>query len=58
VQKNAENCGIDALKLRTSEKIAISELRLRSNISLKSCEIAIAQVLPSSSGIAIADSKN
>jgi hypothetical protein len=34
-QKYAENCGIEALKLRTSEKIAIAELWLRSNISLK-----------------------
>jgi hypothetical protein len=40
------------------------KLRLRNcgvevaeNISLKSCRIAIAEVLPSSSGIAIADSK-
>ncbi len=45
------------LKLWTSEKIAIAELRLRSNISLKSCGIAIVEVLPSSCGIAIADSK-
>jgi hypothetical protein len=34
--------------LRTSEKIAIAELRLRSNISLKSCGFSIAEVLPSS----------
>jgi hypothetical protein len=45
------------LKLQTSQKIAIAELRLRSNISLKSCGIAIAEVLLSSCGIAIADSK-
>jgi hypothetical protein len=45
------------LKLRTSEKNAIEELRLQSNISLKSCGIAIAEVLPSSWGIAIADLK-
>jgi hypothetical protein len=38
------------LKLRTSEKIAIAELQLRSNISLK-----VAEVLLSSCGIAIAD---
>jgi hypothetical protein len=35
----------------------IAELRLRSNMSLKSCGIAIAEELPSSCGIAIADSK-
>jgi hypothetical protein len=35
------------------KKIAIAELR--SNISLKSCGIAIAEALPSSCGIAIAD---
>jgi hypothetical protein len=33
----------------------IAELRLQSNISLKSCRIAIAEVLPSGCGIAIAD---
>ncbi len=38
-QKYAKNCGSEALKLRTSEKIAIVELRLQSNISLKSCGI-------------------
>jgi hypothetical protein len=43
------------MKLRTSEKIAIAELR--SNISFKSCGIAIAEVLPSSCRIAIEDSK-
>jgi hypothetical protein len=41
-QKYAENCGSEALKLRTSEKIVIAELWLRSNISLKSCGISIA----------------
>jgi hypothetical protein len=41
--------------LRTSEKIAIAELRLRSYISLKRCGIAIAEVLPSRCGVAIAD---
>jgi hypothetical protein len=46
--------------LWTLEKIAIAgiaELLLRSNISLKSCGVVIAEVLPSSYGIAIADSK-
>jgi hypothetical protein len=37
------------------EKITMAELRLRSNISLKSCGIAIAEVLPSNRGMAIAD---
>ncbi len=37
--------------------MAIAELRLRNNISLKSCGIAIVEVLPSSCGIVIADSK-
>ncbi len=32
-EKYAENCGSEGLKLLTSEKIAIAELRLRSNIS-------------------------
>jgi hypothetical protein len=45
------------LKVRTSEKFAIAELRLRINIALKSCGIAIAKVLPSGCGIAVADSK-
>jgi hypothetical protein len=36
------------------QKIAIAELQLRSNISFESCRIAIAEVLPSSCGIAIA----
>jgi hypothetical protein len=45
------------LKLRISEKIAIAELRLWTNISLKSCGIVIAEIVPSSCGIAIADSK-
>jgi hypothetical protein len=50
--------------MRTSEKIAIAELRLRSNISLKvaelrlrKCFLQVAEVLPSSCGIAITDSK-
>jgi hypothetical protein len=43
---------VENLKLRTSEKIAIAELWLRSYIPLK-----FAKVLPSSCGITIADSK-
>jgi hypothetical protein len=59
-QKYAERCGSEALKLRTVEKkcdCGIAQLQLRSNISLKSCGIAIAEVLPSNCRIAIADSK-
>jgi hypothetical protein len=37
----AKNCGIEALELRTSEKNAIAELRLRSNISLKVAELRL-----------------
>ncbi len=47
------------LKLQTSEKIAIAELQSCScrAHSFKSCGIAIAKVLPSSCGIAFADSE-
>jgi hypothetical protein len=45
------------LKLWTSETTVIAELRLRSNISLKSCGIAIPDELPPSYRIAMADSK-
>jgi hypothetical protein len=45
------------LEVEDFSKIAIAEFRLRSNISLKNCGIAIAEVLPSSCGIAIADTK-
>jgi hypothetical protein len=48
---------VSYLTLQTSENIVIAELRLRSNNSFKSCGIAMAEVLPSSCGIAIADSK-
>jgi hypothetical protein len=51
-QKYAENCGSEALKLRTSEKIAIAELW--SNISLKNNDCGSVY---SSCGVAIADSK-
>jgi hypothetical protein len=47
---------IASLKLQTTEKVLVEELQLRSNISLKSSRIAIAEVLPSSCGIAIAES--
>jgi hypothetical protein len=46
---------IASLELRTTEKVMVAELQLRSNISLKSFRIAIAEVLPSNCGIAIAD---
>jgi hypothetical protein len=36
-------CGLEVADIR---KIAIAELRLQSNISFKSCGIAIAEVLP------------
>jgi hypothetical protein len=58
IQKIAEvklsNCKLEVVDFR---KIAIAELRLRSNISLKNCGIAIAEVFPLSCGIAIADTK-
>jgi hypothetical protein len=40
-QKYAENCGSEALKLWISEKIAIAELWLCSNISLKVAELRL-----------------
>ncbi len=45
------------MDIRKNCDCRIAELRLQSNISFKSCVIAIAEVLPSSCGIAIADSK-
>jgi hypothetical protein len=51
VEVKLSSCGLQ-------EKLCgIPELRLQSNISLKSCGIAITEVLPSSCRIAIADSK-
>jgi hypothetical protein len=49
------SCGLKVADIRKNCDCGIAELRLRSNISLKSCGIAIAEVLPSSCGIAIAD---
>ncbi len=40
-QKCAENCGSEALKLRTPKNIVIAELQLRSNISLKVAELRL-----------------
>jgi hypothetical protein len=51
------SCGLEVADFRKNCESGIAELRLRSNISLKSCGIAIAEVLPPSCGIAIADSK-
>jgi hypothetical protein len=53
VEVKLSRCGFEVanLKLQTLEKIAIAELRLRINISLKSCGIAIAELLPSSCSI-------
>jgi hypothetical protein len=51
------SCGLEVAGFRKNNDCGIAELRFRSNISLKSCGIAIAVVLPSSCGIAIADSK-
>jgi hypothetical protein len=50
------SCGLEVAGFRKNCDCGIAELRLRSNISLKSCGIAIAEVLPSSCGSAIADS--
>jgi hypothetical protein len=48
-------CGLEVADFRKNYDCGIAGLR--SNISLKSCGIAIAEALPSSCGIAIADSK-
>ncbi len=56
-QKYAEDCGLEVADIRKYCDCGIAELRLRSNISFKSCGIAIAEVRPSNCGIAIADSK-
>ncbi len=47
------SCGLEVADIRKNCDCGIAELRLRINISLESCGIAIA----SSWGIAIADSK-
>jgi hypothetical protein len=51
------SCELEVADFRKNCDCRIAELRLRSNISLKSCGIAIAEVLPSSCGIAIATQK-
>jgi hypothetical protein len=51
------SCRLDVAGIRKNCDCGIAELRLRSNISFKSCGIAIAEVFLSSCGIAIADSK-
>jgi hypothetical protein len=47
-------CG---LEVADYEKNTIAELQFRTKISLKSCGITIAEVLPSSCGIATEDLK-
>jgi hypothetical protein len=51
------SCRLEVAGFRKNCDCGIAELRLRSKIFFKSCGIAIAEVLPSSCGIAIADSK-
>jgi hypothetical protein len=59
--KNAElklpSCELEVADFGKNCDCGIAELRLQSNMSLKSCGIAIAEELPSSCGIVIADSK-
>ncbi len=50
-------CGLKVADFIKNCDCGIAELQLRSNISLKSCSIAIVEVLPSSCVIAIANSK-
>ncbi len=54
--KNAE-LKLQVADFRKNCDCGITELRLRHNMSVKSCGIAITEVLPSSCGIVIADSK-
>jgi hypothetical protein len=51
------SCGPEVANIRKNCDCGIAELQLRSSISLKSCGIAIAEVLSSSCRIAIVDSK-
>jgi hypothetical protein len=51
------SCGLEVADIRKNCDCGIAELRSLSNISLKSCGTAIAEVLPSNCGIAITDSK-
>jgi hypothetical protein len=57
VEVKLSSCGLEVAGFRKNNGCGIAELWLRSNISLKNCGIAIAEVLPSSCGIVIADSK-
>jgi hypothetical protein len=57
VEVKLSSCGLEVLDFRKNCNNGIAELRLRSNIALKSCGIAIAEVPPSSCGIMIADKK-
>jgi hypothetical protein len=45
------SCGLEVADFRKNCDCGIEELQLQSNISLKSCGIAIAEVLPSSCGL-------
>ncbi len=51
------SCGLEVADIRKNCDCGIAELRLGSNISLKSSGIAIAEVFSSSCGLAITDSK-
>jgi hypothetical protein len=49
------SCGLEVVDFEKKYACGIVELKLRTNISLKSCGIAIAKVFPPSCGIAIAE---
>jgi hypothetical protein len=53
VEVKLSSCKLEVVDVRKNCDCEIAELR--SNISLKSCEIAIAEVLPASCRISIAD---
>ncbi len=55
--KKKKNCGNEALKLRNKKKNCDCGIVVAEQHFLKSCGIAIAEVLPLSCGIAVADSK-
>jgi hypothetical protein len=48
-------CGLDVADFRKNCDCRVAVVELRSYNSLKSCRIAIAEVLPSRCGVAIAD---
>jgi hypothetical protein len=49
------SCGLEVADFRKNCDCGIAELRVAEQHLFKSCRIAIAEVLPSSCGIAIAD---